>query len=569
MRRSSLLLATTLSLAASFGVAPFEPASADYRAAEAALEAGDFTTAIPLLDEEAKLGNPVAAYNLGRLYEQGSAGVPDYQKAASYYRIAAELDLAPKFDGTALGPQAAQLIQASQMYAQYSLGRLYETGQGVQQDLTQAAGWYVRSADLGHPKAAMKLAYLFRDGGPGLKPDGRLAETYFERAGTGNALNEIGLMYLKGNAVTRNAKIAHDWFEKAAAQGSIEAEYNLGLLYQAGYTGQPDYIQAMDHFQTAANAKDGPSMLALGQLYADGKGVPKDLVQAHTWFDLATANGTPEGAAHAAQIEANMTPTQIVQAKAAVATWQPRDENALPGTATAATPLAEPVPTPAPTEPATAPAATAATQPAPQAAPQPATASAPVEAAAPAPTPMPAPAEPAVAAAPIPATTPAPAPAEPAVAAAPIPAPRPAPTPAPAASATMTEPLQLQPVPSTAPSPAPSASAATVTQPLQLQTTPAPAAATPQPSEPTTTSVTPPPPVPSFTGSEAAAATPEPAPAAAPEPAATTIAAVPPPPTPEVQSALPAAPAVEPVPAATTDLAVPQRSPKEPALFDH
>ena len=30
-----------------------------------------------------------------------------------------------------------------------------------------------------------------------------------------------------------------------------------------------------------------------------------------------------------------------------------------------------------------------------------------------------------------------------------------------------------------------------------------------------------------------------------------------------------AAPAAEPVPAETTDLAVPQRSPKEPALFDH
>ncbi len=243
------------------------------------------------------------------------------------------------------------------MYAQYSLGRLYESGQGVQQDLTEAAGWYVRAADLGHPKASMKLAYLFRDGGPGLKPDGRLAVSYFEKAGTAGALNEIGLMYLKGTAVTRNAKIAHDWFEKAAAQGSVEAEYNLGLLFQAGYTGQPDYLQALGHFQTAANAKDGPSMLALGQLYAEGKGVPKDLVQAHTWFDLATANGTPEGATRAAAIEASMTPTEIVQAKAAVATWQPQDENALPGTATAATPLAEPVPAPAPVEAAPAPAA--------------------------------------------------------------------------------------------------------------------------------------------------------------------------------------------------------------------
>lgn len=567
MRRSSLLIATAVSLVASFGMA-----RADYRAAEAALESGDFATAIPLLDEEAKLGNPVAAYNLGRLYEQGSAGAPDFQQAAVYYRIAAELDLAPKFDGTALGPQAAQLIQASQMYAQYSLGRLYETGQGVQQDLQQAAGWYVRAADLGHPKAAMKLAYLFRDGGPGLKPDGRLAVSYFEKAGTGSALNEIGLMYLKGTAVTRNAKIAHDWFEKAAAQGSTEAEYNLGLLFQAGYTGQPDYLQAMDHFRTAANAKDGPSMLALGQLYAEGKGVPKDLVQAHTWFDLATANGTPEGASRAAALEASMTPTEIVQAKAAVATWRPSDENALPGTATAATPLAEPVPAPAPAAPAPA-AAEAAPPPAPA---EPSVAAAPVPEPAPAPTPAPTPAEPTVAAAPLPTPEPAP-------------APTPVPAAAPTTTATVTEPLELQPVPSTAPTPA--APAATVTQPLQLQPTPEPApapaaaaAATPQPSAPAVTSVTPPPPVPAFSGSEAVAA-PAAAPTApaassvtqealpavpAPVPATTTAAIpLPQPALPEVQSAPPAAPAAEPVPAETTDLAVPQRSPKEPALFDH
>lgn len=567
MRRSSLLIATAVSLVASFGMA-----RADYRAAEAALESGDFATAIPLLDEEAKLGNPVAAYNLGRLYEQGSAGAPDFQQAAVYYRIAAELDLAPKFDGTALGPQAAQLIQASQMYAQYSLGRLYETGQGVQQDLQQAAGWYVRAADLGHPKAAMKLAYLFRDGGPGLKPDGRLAVSYFEKAGTGSALNEIGLMYLKGTAVTRNAKIAHDWFEKAAAQGSTEAEYNLGLLFQAGYTGQPDYLQAMDHFRTAANAKDGPSMLALGQLYAEGKGVPKDLVQAHTWFDLATANGTPEGASRAAALEASMTPTEIVQAKAAVATWRPSDENALPGTATAATPLAEPVPAPAPAAPAPA-AAEAAPPPAPA---EPSVAAAPVPEPAPAPTPAPTPAEPTVAAAPLPTPEPAP-------------APTPVPAAAPTTTATVTEPLELQPVPSTAPTPP--APAATVTQPLQLQPTPEPApppaaaaAATPQPSAPAVTSVTPPPPVPAFSGSEAVAA-PAAAPTApaassvtqealpavpAPVPATTTAAIpLPQPALPEVQSAPPAAPAAEPVPAETTDLAVPQRSPKEPALFDH
>ena len=112
MRRSALLLATAIGLLGFLGAAP---AHADYQAAEQALEAGDFDKAIPLLDEEAKLGNPVAAYNLGRIYEEGQAVPADFDKAAAYYRIAAELDTAPHFDGGALGPRGAQLIQAAQM----------------------------------------------------------------------------------------------------------------------------------------------------------------------------------------------------------------------------------------------------------------------------------------------------------------------------------------------------------------------------------------------------------------------------------------------------------------------
>ncbi len=56
MRRSSLLLATAISLVATLR----RCGEADYRAAEARSRRGILPTAIPLLDEEAKLGNPVA-----------------------------------------------------------------------------------------------------------------------------------------------------------------------------------------------------------------------------------------------------------------------------------------------------------------------------------------------------------------------------------------------------------------------------------------------------------------------------------------------------------------------------
>src|SRR5690242_8675928 len=141
MRR---LLLSTAAFLVSAQILMSVPALADYTAAEAALQAGDMATAIPLLAEEAKLGNPVAAFNLGKIYEGGAAGAPDYAQAATYYRIAGEIDTAPRYNGAALGVQAPQLIAAAQMYGQFALGRLYETGKGVPQDSLEALAWYTR-----------------------------------------------------------------------------------------------------------------------------------------------------------------------------------------------------------------------------------------------------------------------------------------------------------------------------------------------------------------------------------------------------------------------------------------
>ncbi len=394
MRR--LLLATTAILALAGPAALIGSARADYHAAEAALQAGDLATAIPLLDEEAQLGNPVAAYNLAKIYQDGAAGAPDLAKAAAYYKIAAELEDAPRFDGKALGANAVELIQAAQTYSQYALGKLYETGRGVPQDMQEAVRWYVRAADLGYDRAQLRLGRVFRDGTGGVPVNGQLAEQYFKKAADGGnvaAMNEIGLMYLKGQSVTANVKTAHDWFEKASAAGSVEGDYNLGLLYQAGYNGQPDFVRAAESFEKAANARDGLSMLALGDLYASGKGLPQNKVQAHMWYDLASAHGVKQGAERMVALEPGMTPQQIAQAQDARNAWQPRQNDALPDALQLPVPAAQPA----------APVAAEPTAPAP-------VAPSPV---APAPEPAPVAAEPVAAPVPAPAAAPV-APAEPA-----------------------------------------------------------------------------------------------------------------------------------------------------------
>jgi hypothetical protein len=325
MRR---LLLATASLLVSAQFAFSFPAIADYKAAEAALQAGDLATAMPLLAEEARLGNPVAAFNLAKIYEDGAAGSKDYAQAAAYYHIAGEIDTAPRYNGAALGPQAPQLIAAAQMYGQYALGRLYETGNGVPQDSLEAIAWFTRSADLGNEKAMLKLSVIHRDGLPGVPPDPAASVAWLRRAaelGSIAAMNELGRAYLSGSGVVPNAMEAAGWFEKAAAGGSAVAEYNLGLIYKTGFGGQPDLVRAAKHFERGANAKDAASMLELGHLYAGGQGLPQDKGMAHAWYSLAADYGIAEGLARAQQLAATMTPGEQAKATAFHDSWRPVD----------------------------------------------------------------------------------------------------------------------------------------------------------------------------------------------------------------------------------------------------
>jgi TPR repeat protein len=387
MRR---LLLSTAAFFVSAQILMSVPAQADYAAAEAALQAGNVAGAIPLLAEEAKLGNPVAAFNLGKIYLDGAAGAPDFTQAATYFRIAAEIDTAPRYNGAALGAQGPQLISAAQMYGQYELGRLYETGKGVPQDYNEAVGWYTRAADLGNIKAMLKLAVVQREGLPGVPPNLPSSTSWLQRAGEMGSIPaalELGRAYQAGIGTAPNPQEAVKWYEIASAGGAVSAEYGLGTLYKNGVTGQPDFVRAVEHFERGANAKDPRAMLALGDLYASGQGVPADKVQAHAWYSLATDNGAPDGSAKAAALAQGMTPQELASAITLHDNWAPQAQTVPTSTVT------EPA---APVAPAAAPAAapTTAAAPAPDLPPlfeeQPAAATpaatAPAPAAAPAPT---------------------------------------------------------------------------------------------------------------------------------------------------------------------------------------
>ena len=120
--------------------------------------------------------------------------------------------------------------------AQYSLGLMYDNGQGVQQDHAEAVKWFRKAAEQDDAEAAK-------------------------------------------------------WYRKAAEQGIVVAQFNIGVMYAGGEGVPQNHTEAVKWFRKAAERGYASAQFALGLMYGLGKGVPKDNVPVHMWFTLASAQG--------------------------------------------------------------------------------------------------------------------------------------------------------------------------------------------------------------------------------------------------------------------------------------
>ena len=110
---------------------------------------------------------------------------------------------------------------------------IYQNGQGVAQDYSQARAWYQKAADQGYAAA--------QDG--------------------------LGTMYYSGYGVAQDYSQARAWYQKAADQGRPTAQYNLGVIYQNGQGVAQDYSQARACYQKAADQGYAAAQENLGNLY--------------------------------------------------------------------------------------------------------------------------------------------------------------------------------------------------------------------------------------------------------------------------------------------------------------
>jgi tetratricopeptide (TPR) repeat protein len=109
---------------------------------------------------------------------------------------------------------------------EYTLGDIYYTGKGIQQDFDAAFRWYYIAAEQGSAPAESAL----------------------------------GTCYFKGNGVAKNLQQAIYRYQKAAEQRDAKGQYNLGVCLINGYGIDKNEEQGISYYQLAA-AQGYPSAI--------------------------------------------------------------------------------------------------------------------------------------------------------------------------------------------------------------------------------------------------------------------------------------------------------------------
>ena len=97
----------------------------------------------------------------------------------------------------------------------------------------------------------------------------RAAEWYQKAAEQGHvaAQFKLGNCYYCGKGVAQDHAKAAEWFLKAAEQGFIYAQYSLGFYYEHGYGMAKDLTKAAEWYQKAADQGNSDAVKALKRLW--------------------------------------------------------------------------------------------------------------------------------------------------------------------------------------------------------------------------------------------------------------------------------------------------------------
>ena len=115
---------------------------------------------------------------------------------------------------------------------------------------------------------------------------------------------KLGELYEAGSDKSEAVK----WYQKAARQGDLEAQYRLAGCYRDGTGVKMNPSAAFTLYLKTAKQGYLDSLDQVGQCYLFGTGVEKDLVAARNWLEMAATKGHVLAMIHMARLCLEETP---------------------------------------------------------------------------------------------------------------------------------------------------------------------------------------------------------------------------------------------------------------------
>jgi TPR repeat protein len=177
-------------------------------------------------------------------------------------------------------------VAANEVDAKVILGRLLVSGELQVQDFTRGMGLLEQAAQANVLMAVLTLVQIYKGGVEGhLQADAQLTWHYMQQAadlGDPNSAYHLALELER--AANPDFALAFKYFDKAAQGGLSQAMHNVGVYYLHGKGVVKNATLAVAYLTEAAKLGSPLSMLSLALLHLDGVEVPKNRGVALSWL---------------------------------------------------------------------------------------------------------------------------------------------------------------------------------------------------------------------------------------------------------------------------------------------
>jgi len=223
-----------------------------------------------------------------------------------------------------------ELANQDNAAALYYLGRMYQNGWGVTQNIQQAISYFQAADRAFYLPAAAQLGKILLYGAPGVPANPQKAIPLLKKAalaGDDEAAFELGSAALAGLGDSADYNHAFGFYAISALKGNKKAQFQISQMYLVGRGIPQNYVKAIQWLSRSANQGYVKSQLELANLREKNSQL-KNLGEAYAWNSiLAAYNSDAVGAAAAKkrdELASKLKAKELAKWQTSVKNWKPK-----------------------------------------------------------------------------------------------------------------------------------------------------------------------------------------------------------------------------------------------------